>query len=184
MNAGSVKDVLVAYATAYGSTREIAERLAAHLSERGLAAEAKAVRDVHDVTAYRAFVVGSAVHRQAWLRPAKDFLRDNADAFATRPLWLFSVGMPAALRGPWRYLAPKESRVIVEDLPGTLPHHAHRMFSGVVTPAQLPRLGRLLFRLLGGRFGDYRDWNAIDAWAVEIAGTLLGRSRRGVSPER
>ncbi len=31
-----------------------------------------------------------------------------------------------------------------------------------------------MFRLLGGRFGDYRDWQAVDAWAGEIA-TALGR---------
>jgi menaquinone-dependent protoporphyrinogen oxidase len=40
-------------------------------------------------------------------------------------------------------------------------------------------LQRLLFRLLGGQFGDFRDWPAIDRWADGIAsrlstGTLTG----------
>lgn len=31
------------------------------------------------------------------------------------------------------------------------------------------RVGRLLFRAMGMRFGDYRDLNAVDAWADDIA---------------
>ncbi|MFF7452449.1 MULTISPECIES: flavodoxin domain-containing protein [unclassified Streptomyces] len=85
-------DVLVGFATAHGSTREIAERLAAKLSEAGLKAEARAMETVDDADAYRAFVLGSAVHRQAWLEPAKEFVRDNLGLLGARPVWLFSVG--------------------------------------------------------------------------------------------
>ncbi|MEU1571276.1 flavodoxin domain-containing protein [Streptomyces collinus] len=67
-------DILVGFATAHGSTREIAGRLAAKLSEAGLKAEARAMETVDDADAYRAFVLGSAVHGQAWLDPAEDFV--------------------------------------------------------------------------------------------------------------
>lgn len=165
-------DVLVGYATAHGSTRDIGERLAARLSEAGLKAEARALETVDDADAYRAYVLGSAVHGQDWLDPAKDFVRDNLDLLGSRPVWIFSVGMPGALRGPWKRLVPKEIPVIVERLPGDLSYRSHRLFSGVVTRAQLPRTGRILFRLVGGRFGDYRDWAAIDGWAADIADEL------------
>jgi menaquinone-dependent protoporphyrinogen oxidase len=165
-------NVLVGYATAHGSTRGIAERLAAGLEEAGLKAEARAVETVDDADAYQAFVLGSAVHGQAWLDPAKAFARDNLDVLGPRPVWIFSVGMPAALRGPWRRLAPKEVPVIEEGLPGGLAFRGHRLFSGVITRDQLPRTGRIMFRLFGGRFGDHRDWSAIDHWASEIAGAL------------
>lgn len=165
-------DVLVGYATAHGSTREIAERLAARLGEAGLKAEARALETVNDAHAYQAFVLGSAVHGQTWLDTAKDFVRDNSDVLAGRPVWIFSVGMPGALRGPWKRLAAKEVPVIVESLPGDLPYRDHRLFSGVVTRAQLPRTGRFLFHLVGGRFGDHRDWDAMDAWAAGIAAEL------------
>ncbi|MFI0508971.1 menaquinone-dependent protoporphyrinogen oxidase [Streptomyces canus] len=168
-------DVLVGYATAQGSTRGVAERLAAGLAERGLTAEARPLESVDDADAYKAFVLGSAVHGQMWLEPARDFVRENLDVLGPRPVWIFSVGMPAALRGPWRRLAPKEVPVIEDRLPDGLRFREHRLFSGVVTRAQLPRTGRLMFRLVGGRFGDYRDWAAIDAWASEIAGALARR---------
>ncbi|MDX5568249.1 flavodoxin domain-containing protein [Streptomyces sp. ID05-04B] len=125
-------DLLVGFATAHGSTREIAERLAAKLSEAGLKAEARAMTTVDDADAYRAFVLGSAVHGQTWLDPAKAFLRDNLGPLGARPVWLFSVGMPGALRGPGKRLALREAPALVESLPGDLPYRDHRLFSGVI----------------------------------------------------
>jgi len=166
-------DVLVGYATAHGSTREIAERIAVGLRSAGLSAEARPVETVDDADAYRAFVLGSAVHGQAWLGPARDFTYDNLGVLAAGPpVWLFSVGMPDALRGPWRRLGPKEIPLILSALPDELPYRDHRLFSGVVARAQLSRTGRLLFRLVGGRFRDYRDWAAVDAWTAGIADGL------------
>ncbi|GAA3771878.1 flavodoxin domain-containing protein [Streptomyces coacervatus] len=165
-------DILVGYATAHGSTREIAERLAAGLGEAGLKAEARAMETVDDADGYRAFVLGSAVHGQTWLDPAKEFVRDNLDVLGPRPVWIFSVGMPGALRGPWRRVAAKEIPVIVESLPGGLSYRDHRLFSGVITREQLPRGARIRFHLVGGRFGDYRDWAAIDSWGSGIADEL------------
>ncbi|MZF87798.1 flavodoxin domain-containing protein [Streptomyces sp. SID5643] len=165
-------DVLVGHATAHGSTRQIAERVAAELRRAGLAARARPMAEVDDADTYEAFVLGSAVHNQRWLTPAAAFIRDNRDVLGMRPVWIFSVGMPAALRGPWKRLVTKEVPVIERDLPAGLAYRGHRLFSGVLTPAQLPRAGRIFFRVMGGRFGDYRDWDAIDAWTAEIAAEL------------
>ncbi|MFE4050167.1 flavodoxin domain-containing protein [Streptomyces sp. YIM B13518] len=175
-------NVLVGYATAHGSTRAIAERTAAVLRHAGLTAEARPVTEVEDAGAYRAFVLGSAVHGQRWLRPAKDFARDHLDVLVRRPVWIFSVGMPAALRGPWRRMAPQEVPVIEKDLPPGLAYRSHRLFSGVVERDHLSRTGRLLFRLVGGRFGDFLDGEAVDAWAAGIAEELRAGAGRGGGP--
>ncbi|MEU4654610.1 flavodoxin domain-containing protein [Streptomyces sp. NPDC023723] len=168
-------DILVAYATAHGSTRSIAERMAAALRDEGFTAEARPFAEVEDVHAWQAFVLGSAVHSQRWLAPAEDFLSVHQELLATRPVWLYSVGMPAALRGPWRRLAAKEEAVIERNLPPTLRYRGHRLFSGVIERSHLPRAGRLFFVLLGGRFGDFRDWAAVRGWTAGIAENL----RRG-----
>ncbi|MFI6645734.1 flavodoxin domain-containing protein [Streptomyces sp. NPDC050504] len=165
-------NVLVGYATAHGSTREIAQRLCSRLRAAGLNAEARSLETVDDADAYRAFVLGSAVHGQAWLAPAKEFLRTHHDLLAARPVWIFSVGMPGALRGPWKRVAGTEEPVIVRDLPGPLSYREHRLLSGVIAPQHLPLRGRVLFRLMGCRYGDLRDWPAIDTWAADIADTL------------
>ncbi|GHC52641.1 flavodoxin domain-containing protein [Streptomyces flavofungini] len=166
--------VLIGYATAHGSTREIATRLAVGLGDAGLKVAVRPMAEVDDEDAYDAFVLGSAVHGQAWLDEAKDFLRRNSDLLGQRPVWLFSVGLPDALRGPWKRMARKEESVITEDLPGYVPYREHRLMSGVIKPGQLSFAGRVVFRLMGSRYGDFRDWPAIDAWAGGIACELSG----------
>lgn len=165
--------VLVGYATAHGSTRGVAERLAAGLGRAGLKTDVRPLDVVDDADTYGAFVLGSAVHNQSWLDPAEKFVRDNLGLLGPRPVWLFSLGMPGALRGPWKRLGPMEAPVIVRSLPTDLSYRDHRLFSGVFHASQLPLGGRIRFRLMGGRYGDYRDWDAIDGWAAEIAGELL-----------
>jgi hypothetical protein len=69
--------VLVGYATAHGSTHEVAERLAADLGRAGLKADVRPLEAVEDADTYGAFVLGSAVHNQNWLDPARRFVRDS-----------------------------------------------------------------------------------------------------------
>lgn len=161
--------VLVAYASAHSSTRTIAERIGARLG-----ADVRSLDEVEDPEAYDAFVLGSAVHGQAWLPEATRFVRANGELLAGRPVWIFSVGMPGALRGPWKLLAGKEEPKVIGAVQAALRPRGHRLFSGVVSRDHFPPAGRLLFWLMGCRYGDYRDWAAVDAFADEIAGTLTG----------
>ncbi|MFJ3540444.1 flavodoxin domain-containing protein [Streptomyces sp. NPDC090109] len=166
--------VLVAYATAHGSTRSIAERLAARLREQGLPVDVLPVGAARDLRPYGTFVLGSAVHAMAWLPEALAFAHREARTLARRDVWLFSVGMPAALRGPWRTLAAQEEGRVIGGVGDVLHPRSHRLFSGVVRPGHLSVSGRLRFRAMGLRYGDYRDWNAVDGWAREIGRELLG----------
>jgi menaquinone-dependent protoporphyrinogen oxidase len=170
-----IMTVLVAFASAHGSTRSIAERLAAQLVAVGRFAVPAPVGDVSSVAPYEAVILGSAIHDQAWLPEAKWFLIDHADELARRPVWLFSVGMPAAIGRPLRKLALREEAVIHRDLADIAPTRGHRLFSGVVTHDAFPgNFNRLAFRLTGSHYGDFRDWDSIDEWAAEIAGQLAG----------
>ena len=45
-------------------------------------------------------------------------------------------------------------------------------------PSQFPLAGRIFLHLAGGRYGDFRDWPAIDGWAVEIADQLDALARQ------
>ncbi|MFC8012809.1 flavodoxin domain-containing protein [Streptomyces cinereoruber] len=159
----------VVYAGVHGSTRSIAAYLAARLADRGIEAEALPAEAVGDPSGYDVFVVGSAVHDMAWLPQALAFVQANAALLAERDVWLFSVGMPAALRGPWRGLVAKEESHVIGGLADRLRPCGHCLFSGVIEPEHLTRAGRMKFQAMGLRYGDYRDWPAIDAWAQEIS---------------
>ncbi|MGW0117918.1 flavodoxin domain-containing protein [Streptomyces sp. NPDC003327] len=166
--------VLVAHAGVHGSTRSIAERIAARLGEQGALADVLPVKAVGDPRAYDVFVVGSAVHDMAWLPEALSFVRASADLLAGRDVWLFSVGMPAAVRGPWRALVGREEGHVVGGLVDELRPRGHRLFSGVIEPGHLTPAARVKFRAMGLRYGDYRDWPAVDDWAGHIGREVLG----------
>jgi len=167
--------VLVAYASRHGSTRGVAERMAARLRERGCRAEARPVDDRDDLCAYDAVVLGSAVYDQEWLPEADIFVRDNATMLAGRPVWLFTVGSFGDRNRLWGRVVKKEPRGIAA-LQNAIHARDYRVFAGVVERERWPRWSRLFFRGFGGRFGDNRDWPDIDAWADDIARTLTTRT--------
>jgi menaquinone-dependent protoporphyrinogen oxidase len=164
--------VLVTYATAEGSTAGVAERIASRLSERGHEAEMHPVDQVDGVDPYDAVVIGSAVHDQAWLPAALAFVHNHATALAQRPVWVFSVGMVDAFPRPLRRGADAEEAKILDAMGDDLSPTGDHIFSGVVERDQFPPMGRAVFRLLGVRYGDHRDWAAIDRWANEIGDQL------------
>jgi menaquinone-dependent protoporphyrinogen oxidase len=172
--------VLVGYASAHGSTRGVAERVATMLVASGVEAEVHSMDEPVDVAAFDAAVLGSAVHDGRWLPEGADFVARNAGALATRPVWLFSVG---TLGDHSSALGPRATRKFQamysgpKDLPrfGELIHHReHRGFAGVMSTHDWPWRGRMFFRLMGGTYGDHRPWPEIDAWAESIAHELVG----------
>lgn len=171
--------VLVAYASDHGSTRGVAEHVGSVLAEHGLQAEVRSFSAVEDPEGYDAFVLGSAVHDQKWLPAAQDFIHEHAAALARRRVWLFSVGMPGALRWPLSQFAMAEEPKLLAQFEGVIEPVAHHLFSGVIAPGHLPRTGRVLFRAIGGRYGDYRNWPEIQAWARQIAAALPPRPATG-----
>jgi menaquinone-dependent protoporphyrinogen oxidase len=180
--------VLVAYASALGSTREIAEHVASRLAAALGEVECRPVEEVSSVSGYEAVVAGSAIHNQAWLAPALLFFTQQAPELAKRPVWAFSVGMSEALPKPLRQRAAAMQQARLEAaLPQEIRLRGHRVFSGVYQASQMSAGLRFLFKVTGGRFGDLRDWTAIDAWTDDIAAQLAERgpsaSSEGASEE-
>ena len=174
-------NVLVTYASAGGSTRGVAERLATRLRGHGHSVRCEPVDPGLGGSGFDVVVVGSAVHGQAWLPIAADWLRSQRAALPRDGVWAFSVGMPAAVARPLRRLAALEGPKIVAALTGAIPVRGHELFSGVVAPGTFAGRSRWAFRLMGCRYGDFRDWDAIDRYADRIAAaasTATGVSAR------
>lgn len=173
-------NVLVAYASRHGSTAGIAERIADRLSEAGIAAEARPVKEVGDVNRYDAFVVGSAAYMYRWLKEASSFVKRNNELLAERPVWIFSSGplgddpVDAEGKDLLEVSRPKE----FEELEQLIQPRGDHVFFGAWDP-EAPPVGaaeRMLKFMPAAKkampSGDFRDWDAIDSWADEIAGTL------------
>ncbi len=163
--------VLVAYASKYGATAGIAERIGKILREAGLPVEVLPAGEVRDVTPYGAVVLGSAAYIFHWRREAARLLKALAAAPSGRPVWLFTSGptgegdtdaFPEGATVP-KGLQPVADRIAPRDM---------AVFSGVLDLAKLSRIERFVMNKMQAVPGDYRDWEAIEAWARTIAQAL------------
>ena len=164
--------VLVAYATAHGSTKGVAQAIARRLAAAGVAVDLCAADDVDDVHGYDAVVLGSAIHNGRWLTPASRLLT-KIDGHSRQPLWLFSVctvGETSSFLGRRLSGMARRARKLPPEVAVT--GASHRFFAGAVERSHWSRLGRLFFLATGGRYGDHRDWADIERWASAIAAAL------------
>jgi menaquinone-dependent protoporphyrinogen oxidase len=163
--------VLVAFASKYGATKEIAEKIGQVLKDAGFPADVLPADKVSDLTAYGAVVLCSAVYIGGWRKGAARFLKTHEKTLAGKMVWLFSSGPtgkgdPVELVQGWRF-------------PKALQHIADRigpddivLFQGAAFPEKLSPIGRWMMKKVKAPLGDFRDWNAITIWAGTIAAKL------------
>lgn len=156
--------VLVAFASRHGATEEIARSIGEILAGQGLEIEVKRMTDVETVLPYTAFVLGSAVYMGGWLREARSFVDGHAEFLARQPTWLFSSGPIGSPPHP----AASDS-FNIPDLVAVTRAREHKLFSGKLDKAELGLSERALAGALRVPSGDYREWDAVTAWALAIA---------------
>ena len=163
--------VLVSYASRFGSTRDVATRIADRLRVRGCEVRVCSVEDGVPVNGYDAVVLGSGVYDGSWTTDATASVRRQARDLAHKPVWLFSVGSFGDRHPVIGRLMLKEPKEIGE-FEQLIHPRGYRVFAGVIDLEHWPTWARLLFRALGGRDGDNRSWPDIDGWADQIARAL------------
>ena len=168
----------VVYASKYGATQGIAERIAGRLAAPGQDVPVRSASAAGDVAGDDAFVIGSAAYMGSWRKEAVEFVRLNRSVLATRPVWLFSSGPlgTATTDAQGRdLLAVSEPRQFAE-FAETVGPRALRVFFGALDPSRLRFADRLVRRMPAGRAllpeGEFGDWSAIDAWADRVASEL------------
>ena len=158
--------ILVAAGSKHGATLDIARVIGERLSQRGHVVDLASAEDVDDLTGIEAAVIGSGVYAGHWLAPARELIEKNATTLDGIPVWLFSSG---PLGDPPK---PEEEPVDVKDLMAMSGAADHRVFSGRIDLALLGFGEKAVVKALRAPVGDFRDWDLIDSWAVEIAEAL------------
>ena len=168
--------ILVAYASRAGSTAGVAEAIGQTLSGKGLQVDVLPMRDINDLTSYRAVVAGSAIHGQKWLPEAMKFLRDHRAELANKPFAAFMVCITLSMANADQYRDGLHGWMSpVRELARPV---SEGYFSGAMDFSRLPfSLNTLAMRfvvLIGvWKQGDHRDWTAIRAWAENLPSQLL-----------
>lgn len=169
------KNILVAYATRYGSTQEVADRIAATLRSHEHTVTVQAAKDVKTLDGYEAVVLGAPLYIGSLLKDMHNLLEKQQPALAQRPVAFFALG-PVGTE-------EEEMQGSQEQLDKELAKHPWlqpvtlALFVGKYDPSKLGFPFNLLNKLpasplAGLPASDNRDWDAITAWAQEVAAAL------------
>jgi menaquinone-dependent protoporphyrinogen oxidase len=169
------KKTLVAYATRYGSTREVAEYLATILKDSGHSVDVRPMRESGNVEEYSNFVLGSPFYMRVWHKDMDRFLEQHEATLLHCPVAVFALGLDEAHDQLDREL---------ERHPWLVPV-ATKMFGGKYDPAKLSFSHRLLRALPASPLNglpatDLRDWSSIRNWTKNLADSLHQHHRLGV----
>lgn len=164
-----MSSVLVAYATKYGTTRDVAEAIGKTLAERGIRIDVRPASEVRDLSDYSAVVLGSALYYFMLHRDAKRFLSHNRKALSGLPVALFALGpfddtpedMESARRPVDKYLAKSD----------WLKPKAVAVFGGRHDPSRLrfPDNNAAMRKMPPS---DARNWETIRSWAEGLPQAL------------
>jgi menaquinone-dependent protoporphyrinogen oxidase len=165
--------VLVAYASKAGSTAEVADAIGKRLADTGLAVDVRRARNVRSVDGYAAVIVGSAIRAGQWLSEASGFVKTHREALAARKTAYFTLCMTLQQDTPEHrekvaaYLKPV--REILE--PDKI-----EFFAGKMEYRKLALAPRLIVKGMKVPEGDFRNWDAIGAWADALGNEMVAHS--------
>jgi menaquinone-dependent protoporphyrinogen oxidase len=159
--------ILVAYGTRYGSTREVAETVAATLEEQGAEVDVRPARDVLSLNGYVAAVLGTPLYMGALHKDVRALLEQT-------PLAVFALGPIKADDGVDG--SREQLFTALAKLPAPTPV-ATAVFVGAYDPSRLGFKDKMIAALPasplhGETAHDERDWEAIRVWAREASGLL------------
>jgi menaquinone-dependent protoporphyrinogen oxidase len=196
--------VLIAYATKFGSTAEVAQAIGEELIGCGLSVEVKPIRDVKDIGPYDAVVVGGPMIL-GWHADAARFVVKHREALSRKPVAFFLMALSltqteSSISAPTLYLDPdlvkrpqnpdkltfRENYATVDNYLKPVMRKAPAVkpvrvgfFSGKLSYARLNLLQKLfVWFVVGAPQGDFRRWDKIRGWAQEAAPLLHPTSTR------
>ncbi len=161
--------VLISAASKHGATAEIADAIGEVLSATGIEVDVCQPEDVTTVAPYDGVVLGSAVYAGRWLEPVKKLIERESDALLLKPVWLFSSG---PLGDPAK---PTTDPVDITRLRAATHAIDHQLFPGKIDRYQLGMAERAILAVVRVPDGDFRPWEAVQAWASSIAATLQAK---------
>ena len=158
--------VLIVFATDYGSTKEVAEAIAAIFREKGVEVDILSFREARTITGYSGIVMGSPLLMHRLHKDIKNFLNRNRQVLVNLPVALFALGPVKNPRDEKEWQGSKEQ--LDKELSNYtwLKPISIMLFGGKFDP----KLLRFPLNKMAGSepASDIRDWKAIRSWAESV----------------
>jgi menaquinone-dependent protoporphyrinogen oxidase len=160
--------LLVAYATAAGSTIGVAEVIGKTLATSGLSVKVESIKNNPNLAGYQGVIIGSAVHGGRWLPEAIEFVKDHQAELKQVPVAVFCVHIlnlgpdEKSCQNRQAYLDPMRSLLPIVD---------EAYFAGKgIDPDSASGFEKFMAWIMKIPPGDRRDWDKIGAWASNMKG--------------
>lgn len=167
-----MKHVLVVYCTKSGSVEDIAQAIASTLRGSLVHVDIAKAESAPSARPYDAVIVGSGVRVSQWHSAARKWLTAQAEILRQRPVAFFTVALTPA-NEPQK---TDEVRAYTDSLiseTGVKPVDIG-VFAGWNVPEKFGFAERLILKALKAPRGDFRDFDAVSAWATSVGQKLLG----------
>jgi menaquinone-dependent protoporphyrinogen oxidase len=131
----------------------------------GATVDVKPVTTVHEAKGYDAVVVGSAIRMSHWLPEAVAFVQAHREALSHMPTAYFLVSgllrdnTPEMRRKVLAFLSPVRTMLEPTSI---------GLFAGKMDYSRMDGHDRSIAEAVSSAEGDWRNWEAIRAWAQEV----------------
>ena len=157
--------ILVAYASRAGSTAEIAAEIGKTLTNKGAQVDVLPIKEVADLSSYQSVVIGSAVRIGSWLPEAVKFIQTHKDILSRVPTSVFAVHI-MNMENDEKSRAARQ--MYLDPVRKLITPRKEACFNGVGDLAKVSFIERMVGKMVKSAEGDFRDWNAIRAWAESL----------------
>lgn len=167
--------ILVAYASPRGSTAEIAQAVRKELKAAGYMVDIGEMKAVLSLEGYVAVVIGGPLYVGKLVGEMRAFLKHHQNALLKVPVAAFCVGIAPVSKNP----EEKDTAMATFHAAVSPVNPVDEvLFAGKVDPGKLPFAQKWMWKKVQGPTGDFRDWDAIGAWAQGLPRKLALRTPR------
>jgi menaquinone-dependent protoporphyrinogen oxidase len=157
--------ILVAYASPKGSTAEIAQAVGKELQSAGYGIDVTEIKSVTSLEGYNAVIIGGPFYMGKVVGDVGKFIGKNRDALTKVAVAGFGVGVAPVGKNPTDIdNAMKKLHATFEPLKPV----AMTIFAGKLDPEKLSIFQKWMVGKVKAPIGDFRDWEAIASWAIEL----------------
>lgn len=161
--------ILVAYASRKGSTAGIAQAIGKELTLEGYTVDVSEMKSVASLAGYNAVVIGAPVYTGKVTGDVATFVSASREELSRLPVAGFVTGIAPV------YPKIGDMKEFIDQLITALAPIrpvAVTMFAGSIDASKMNFIERSLTSLMKVPTGDFRDWDAITAWARTLAGKM------------
>jgi menaquinone-dependent protoporphyrinogen oxidase len=165
------KKILIVYASRCGSTKEVAESISQWLTQAGQSVDLRSVKDRVDIQSYSAVVLGTAIRISKPLPETLRFAKKYQKELNAKPVACFSLGLAMQSDTPEHRA---DAQKFIDPVVTLIKPVSVGLFGGLFDAKKVEFPLNIFMSKAASdpkspiQQGDFRDWDAIHAWASEL----------------